>query len=691
MSISKLCNSTNESRELCRQIYLQVYSISQRLNDQQEQQEKKAQEEFRRSVIQWLAPYDPTTSYKNALAVHQAGTGQWFLGSSFHKWTTGENPPVLWLRGKPGVGKTTILSAAVNQIELQAIDMQNTVTAYFFCSFTDLSSQDPVNVFGWFVAQICNQNPSLWSTIDARYDGEMKKGLGTPKRLTLDELETLLKDICMTSPATRLFLDAPNESKQSSLMIYKLLRLALEIETVQIMISSTEEVKSPKILPSGRPLLFTVTMDSKITENDIENYVIHSLHKHERLRNLPSMLKQKIKSKLIRKADGMFRWVQCQIESLISQKTPLAIEAALERVPGTLEQTYSNILARIPPEDRKLAKEVFFWLSFSLRALSYRELCEAVIVEDDSTIINDNIRLLQDVDLLEICSSLISYDSDKQHIVLAHSSVFTYLTSEKIRDSDTREFFLDESSADTILTCKCLKYLCSPAFSTGYCDAEELHDRWRDWPLLEYCAESWPTHARYAEDSSHIDHRTQKLLLQFFDTASNSRGGNFGSWVQAFLPFAAFNIENSTPLYYASRFGLNSVVKVILAVQGTKSLEVQGGRRGSTPLHVASALGNAEVVKTLIAAGANAKEVNEKGECGLEWAVKYGSVEVVQLLLAAGADPDFRNRTGRTVLFYAVRLGQGDCATALLKVGAKSSDLDESGLTVSMLAEAMEN
>lgn len=178
--------------------------------------------------------------------------------------------------------------------------------AYFFCSFTDLSSQDPVNVFGSFVAQICNQYPNLWSKIDARYHGEMKKGLGAPKRLALDEFETTLQDICKASPAPCIFLDAPNESKQSPLIIAMLLRLALEIDTLRIIVSSTEEVNSPQLLLSDRHLLFTVTMDSKVTGNDTENYVIHCLHKHERLRNLPSILKEKIKSKLIRQADGMY-------------------------------------------------------------------------------------------------------------------------------------------------------------------------------------------------------------------------------------------------------------------------------------------------------------------------------------------------------------------------------------------------
>ena len=358
----------------------------------------------------------------------------------------------------------------------------------------------------------------------------------------------------------------------------------------------------------------------------------------------------------------------------------MAIRAALEGIPSTLEQTYSNILARIPLEDRHIAKQALFWLTFSLRPLSYTELCEAVIVDDDDLSIDENTRLLQDVDLLRICSSLVSYDSAKQHISLAHSSVLAYLTSRQMRDREVHNYyFLDGSSADAILTRKCLKYLSSPAFSSGYCDtSEELHKRRESWPLLRYCTSKWPIHARYVEDYGvDIDDRTRTLLLRFFDTSGAPRGGNFGAWVQAFFyPFARLNIESSTPLYYASRFGLNSVVKLILTVQGTASLEIRGGRRGSTPLHVAAALGNVEVVKTLLAAGANAQEVNEMGECGLEWAIRGGSLEVVRLLLAAGTDPNFRNQYGYTPLYYSMAKWGREFSAVLIEAGADENYLN---------------
>ena len=126
---------------------------------------------------------------------------------------------------------------------------------------------------------------------------------------------------------------------------------------------------------------------------------------------------------------------------------------------------------------------------------------------------------------------------------------------------------------------------------------------------------------------------------------------------------------------------------MIISVQGTKDLEILGGRRGSTPLHVASAIGSIDVIQTLLAAGANVKEVNEMGECGLQWATRQGRTAVVKLLLAAGADPNFRDRSGRTPLYYAFVNGQKACAIALLEAGADSTDADGKGMSVADLAK----
>lgn len=396
-----------------------------------------------------------------------------------------------------------------------------------------------------------------------------------------------------------------------------------------------------------------------------------------------------------------FRWVQCQLESLVAQKTAKAIKAALDDIPPTLEQTYCNILSRIPSQDRPLAKEAFLWLASSIIPLSFDELCEAVIIDESGSEIDQDARLLQPTDLLDICSNLISYDINRQDVVLAHSSVLTYLKSEQIKASEAHEFYIDPSSVANKLFRKCLFYLCSLAFESGYCRTlQKFQQRLKKWPFAAHCVHNLPVYARFIT----LDDPTRSLLMRFFETSAHPRGGYFAAWAQAyytiatksshrligkladFLFFAKGSIYSS-PLYFAARFGLNSIVKLNLEVQGTKYLEIRGGRRGSTPLHVASAMGTTETVQTLLDAGADVHEINEMGDSGRKRAVQRGNEAIVRLLLSAGADADERDREGNTLLYYAIRINHVGCTLALLEAGASQSNVDGLGLCAADLAE----
>ena len=133
------------------------------------------------------------------------------------------------------------------------------------------------------------------------------------------------------------------------------------------------------------------------------------------------------------------------------------------------------------------------------------------------------------------------------------------------------------------------------------------------------------------------------LLLYFFRTHrdSNRGGGAFSAWVQACFPKATHNVEDSTPLYYAARYGLLSIVRMILETDhGMFDIETMGGSYGSTPLHVAAWLGRTEVVRELLEAGADPTEVNDEGKTGLVWAVLFGYKEIEVMLRDKGAKLD---------------------------------------------------
>ena len=287
-----------------------------------------------------------------------------------------------------------------------------------------------------------------------------------------------------------------------------------------------------------------------------------------------------------------------------------------------------------------MARNTLFWLTFSLRPLARGELCEAVITGDDEVEISDEQRLLRPDVLFQICSSLISYNTATRRVTLAHSSVFTYLTSQEIRTSDVGGFYLDIPNSINDICIRCINYLSLPAFGSGYCPSwEALAERFDDWPLLSYSTSSLFFHL----SDITLTRPLKSSLLNFFATHSQPAGGNFGAWVQAWYfttqgIFVTGTGATTTPLYFAARFGLLSLVRVILSVEGTKDLEVPGGLYDCTPLHVATWQGETEIVKLLLEHGADAEERNCGGKPGLLWAVKYGYQEIEQMLRAAGAN-----------------------------------------------------
>jgi Ankyrin repeats (3 copies) len=245
-------------------------------------------------------------------------------------------------------------------------------------------------------------------------------------------------------------------------------------------------------------------------------------------------------------------------------------------------------------------------------------------------------------DILKSCRILINYSATSGYATLAHSSVQEFLTSDQCKSSTAKFFYLDESEDFCALSCLAIDYLNLPYFESGYRTNENETDRRLfDWPLLEYVSDAWPVFMRVMSwPLSATRYRTEKALQQFFSSARRPRGGNFGSWVQVYIPrHLQLDQSLSHPLYYAARAGMAEVVRMMLRVEGKGALELQGGSRRSTPLHVACAFGRTATVKLLLEEGANPNERNGCGERGIEWAEHNLYPDIVQLLLQHGATP----------------------------------------------------
>ena len=87
-----------------------------------------------------------------------------------------------------------------------------------------------------------------------------------------------------------------------------------------------------------------ICMEEDKVGRDIALYVQKSLSNHMKLRKLPPALKAEIQETLFNKAQGMFRWVDCQLDELKRCKTKPQIVQALKNLPSSLPATYERII-----------------------------------------------------------------------------------------------------------------------------------------------------------------------------------------------------------------------------------------------------------------------------------------------------------------------------------------------------------
>jgi len=289
------------------------------------------------------------------------------------------------------------------------------------------------------------------------------------------------------------------------------------------------------------------------------------------------------------------------MDRLCNLRTGRDVLIALGDLPSTLNDTYAQLLQRIPGHDRNIARNAFMWLSFSIKRLTLRQLAEAVVLEETDRDLNDDLRLTDPASIIEICQGLVQLEDG--NVTLAHDSIRACLMSDWIQKSPVADFWLESDTSHRIIMRKCLAYLFFDEFAKGHIkDTEAYVHRGRKYPLIDYAALCWPDHAA----NTRLQTDDEQLILEFFKTKSLPKGGNFDSWVQALLETVdTRSIERIQPLYYAASYNMVPIVKLLLRQGSGVDINKPGGRFGSTPFAIACYRGHSEVAKLLLEAGAD--------------------------------------------------------------------------------------
>jgi len=299
------------------------------------------------------------------------GTCDWlFKSSQFQKWqhrrSLESHNGVLWIKGHPGTGKSTLMLHNVTYCEKEF--KGHIICSHFFSARGHSDEKSPLGLWRSLVYQMVEKDPLL-------YDRLVPVFRKKPSKIWTEvELRKFLRSE-MTSPQPRPFLfliDALDECDDYSAgqvinFLSQLSTLAVESDvTLNICLSSRYY---PEI---GLEKCIDLCVDQrKEHDDDIERYVREKL---------PGDLSS-VQDEIIEKAGAVFLWVVLVI-AMVKEKQdagrPEEIKDVVSRAPIGLDLLFEDILNK-DESNKAESIQVFQLVLFAKRLLTPEELYFAMI------------------------------------------------------------------------------------------------------------------------------------------------------------------------------------------------------------------------------------------------------------------------------------------------------------------------
>ncbi|KAI9443877.1 hypothetical protein H4582DRAFT_1807187, partial [Lactarius indigo] len=420
---------------------------------------------------EWQSPSDPSTNHIIASDRQHDGTAEWFCkGNTFEEWkATGS---LLWVHGKPGSGKSILCSAIINDID--ALNKAGLASmAYFYFDFRDVAKQSRRDLLRSLLVQLSHSSDPFCTILSRLYDAYGKGTRQPSDKALMNCLKEML--VLPNQRPVYLIMDALDECPNTSgipstrelvLDVVKEL-VELRVSSLRICVTSRPEVDIQCAI--GRLTLRSVSLHKESgQEKDIAEYIKSVVYSpsNTMMRRWRDEDKAMVVQTLSERADGMFRWVFCQLETL-RHCLPQNVPHILRQLPATLDETYARVLKEIGTTNQLYAHRLLQCLTVAKSPLRVEELAEILALdfsgEEAIPELKENWRWKDQQDaVLSTCSSLISVVSGpfgRGHVVqFSHFSVQEFLTSDRLATSsaDISCFHILPEPAHTVIVKACL-------------------------------------------------------------------------------------------------------------------------------------------------------------------------------------------------------------------------------------------
>ncbi|KAH8744950.1 nb-arc and ankyrin domain-containing protein [Hyaloscypha finlandica] len=627
-------------------------------------------------------------------------TCEWLLQhSEFRQWTL-QNRGLLWIKGNPGTGKSTIMKYVLQEMSHSepAVQSKLVILSFFFHGRGSTIQHTPVGFYRSILHQILDHIPSALSDLvtDFRKNCEVKGKPGEKWDWHEVELRAFLRSSIpkiLEHYSIRIFVDALDESGETAAV-----ELVKEFQNlIQRYPNTPGSVFSICFSCRRYPIInvkggLEICIDQENSE-DIRTYIQSQLQDE----------KHQIVETIIQRASNSFQWARLVVDRVEHMrrngKKEKMINEEILRIPPDLNNFYREILESISKEDLPEVLNLIQWILFALEPLSLDEFRFATAIdphlpytslrqcEDEGILAENNNEMEKRVKSLSRGLVEIQLHDDIPMVQFIHQSVNDFLFDDGLQTlfgERWESLDLAIGLAHNNLSRSCIRYI----------DMEEIAQQKNiDWkeaakselPFLRYATTSWLPHAEQA----YTKRIPQVDLLNYFYWPS---GDLLGQWDDIYNAIEPRSMDcparNTTLLHIAAEHGM---VDLLSAALGTLNeidlidlIADSIDDDGRTPLSWAAERGHVATIKLLLATGkVDVDSRDMTNWTPLLYAAWKGHAAIIELLLATGkVDANSKDKQNRAPLFYAAKHGHIDVIKLLLATGkVKANSKDKEGQT----------
>jgi hypothetical protein len=300
---------------------------------------------------------------------------EWILDDPIlQEWRDCNISPLLWIKGDPGNGKTTLMIALARELE-ESPPPSTCTMAFFFCQNTDPRLNTAASILRGLIWMLAMKDTQLANIFHTMYQSKSTQLNGVNAIYTLFSTLSAMLEGC---PGAFILIDALDECSSGTereQLLDLIVKHAKSSKTKWLLSSRNDADINQVLMHQGRML--SLESNEQHISKAVRAFIEQKTSELAEKNGYSSELQEKIVKELIAKSDSTFLWVALACKRLLKVPLRRAL-STLQDLPPGLQDLYARMMDQVfqiqHEEDRHICLGILRTVTLAFRPLSMREL-----------------------------------------------------------------------------------------------------------------------------------------------------------------------------------------------------------------------------------------------------------------------------------------------------------------------------